>query len=47
MYCNEESTSLPLVSFVWKLLDVTQYCCTLYLTARLLTIVREHFLGPI
>ena len=33
--------------FVPKLLDVTQYCCTLYLTARLLTIVREHFLGPI
>ena len=44
MYCNEESTSY--LSFVWKLLDVTQYCCTLYLTARLLTNVRVDSLGP-
>ena len=38
---------LVYLSFVWKLLDVKQYCCTLYLTARLLTNVRVDSLGPI
>ena len=30
-----------------KILDVTQYCCTLYLTARLFTIIQVYSLGPI
>ena len=61
MYCNVESTGLPLGLFstdvFWnrncfvviysRLLDVMQYCCTLYLTARLLTNVRVDYLGPI
>ena len=54
VYCNVIYTGLPLrlfgtLVFFWWIPEAseTQYCCTLYLTATLFTIVRVDSLGPI
>ena len=54
VYCNVICTGLPLrllgaLVFFWWIPEAseTQYCCTLYLTATLFTIVRADSLGPI